>query len=86
MWQAKGVMWNQLIPYDREPLVFFKLHLNLKCSAKLRDLFINSINVFNLISSYTKPIFRDKGLKQIKNKLTNKIDCVLEKGNSNEVH
>ena len=41
--------------------------------------------VFDLISSYTKPIFRDKGLKQIKNKLTNdKIDCVLEKGNSNE--
>ena len=64
MWQAKEVIWNQLIPYDREPLEIFKLHFNLKCSSK--------------------PIFLDKDLKQIRNKLTNdKVDCVLEKGNSN---
>ena len=32
---------------------------------------------------YTKPIFRDKGLTQTRNKLTDdKIDCVLEKDNS----
>ena len=43
MWQAKEVMWNQEILYDREPLVFFMLHLNLKCLAKLRNLFVNLI-------------------------------------------
>ena len=36
-----------------------------------------------MIYPYTKPIFRDKGLTQTRNKLTDdKIDCVLEKGNS----
>ena len=64
-----------------------KLHLNLKNSAKLRDLFINSIKkMYSISSPYAQSrSSRDKGQTLIRNKLTDdKIDCVLEKGNSNE--
>ena len=60
-----------------------KLHLNLKSSAKLRDLFINSIKkMYSIWSPHTKSrSSRDKGLTLIRNKLTDdKMDC----GDSNE--
>ena len=41
--------------------------------------------MYSIWSPHTQSRSSVKGLKQIKNKLTNdKIDCVLEKGNSNE--
>ena len=64
-----------------------KFHLNLKGSAKLRDLFINSVKkMYSILSPHIQcHSFRDKGLTLIRKKLTDdKTDCVLEKGNTNE--
>ena len=60
-----------------------KLHLNLKGSAKLSDVFINSIKKctqFDLLMHKA-----DLLVIKISHKLTDdKIDCALEKGNSTE--
>ena len=64
-----------------------KLHLNLKGSAKLRDLFINPMKkMYSIWSPHTQSWpSHDKDLTLIRNRLTDdKIDCALEKSNSNE--
>ena len=64
-----------------------KLHLNLKGSAKLSDVFINSIKkMYPIWSPHTQSRpSHDKDLTLIRNKLTDDItDCALEKGNNSE--
>ena len=64
-----------------------KLHLNLKDSAKLSGVFINSIEkIYSIRSPHTQSRpSRDKDLTLISNKLTgDKTDCPLEKGKNSE--
>ena len=64
-----------------------KLHLNLKRSAKLSDVFINSIKKMYSVWYPHRQSWpsRDKDLTLIRNKLTDdQADCALEKGSSNE--
>ena len=74
---------NEKVINPKKRLNNSKLQINLNGSAKLRDLFINSNqkHIFNLISTYAKPIFKwqESNLTQIMNKLTDNNFCNLYK-------